>query len=90
MPDESKLVHFPGSEIAPKTALIHALERVDDLESVIIIAKFKNQTSDIWWSTQLVQELALAAAFLSHRIFHPAESTTFHTDVRDNEPDEGA
>ena len=90
MPDESKLVHFPGSEIAPKALLLTALERADDLESVIVIAKFKNNGSDVWYSTQSVNELTFAAAFLSHRIFHPTETTNVHTNTRDNEPDEGA
>ena len=59
---------FPGTRLSPKVLLAQVLEDADDLESVIIVKHYKNDSSAVSWSRQHLRDVAYGIKVLEHHL----------------------
>jgi hypothetical protein len=68
MPYDPKLVHLPGTKLAPEVVLHRTLDKVSSIKSVVVVIQWTDNTLDVDWSQLKVSELALASLFLQEKV----------------------
>jgi len=64
-----KVVRLPGVGLTPKILLANQLEHADDIESVVMIIKWKSDKSLVSaWTDMKIGDLALASAVIQREV----------------------
>lgn len=62
------IVHLGDCRLAPETLLARRLESRDEIESVIIVTKWKSGTVIANWSAQPIADVVFGAKVLEQRV----------------------
>jgi hypothetical protein len=61
---EPKLVHLPGTRLAPAVVLHRTLDKLDRIRAVTVVIQWDDDTFDVDWSQMKASELAMASLVL--------------------------
>lgn len=60
-----KIIHMPGTRLSPEVVLHRTLEKIEHIESVAVVIRWKvDDTYDVDWSQQKTSELCMSAMML--------------------------
>ncbi len=62
---DPKLVHLPGTALSPEVVLHRTLQKLEHIESVVVMIKWKKETFDADWSVQKTTDLTAQALLLT-------------------------
>ena len=68
MSSNPKIIPMPNTAMSPAVVLHQALEEIDNIKSVIVIAQYNDDTFDLEWSQMKTSYMALADMMLDQTL----------------------